>query len=441
MNRPHGSVYAEKGWVMAASPHRGAPLKERLLGSGGRLFNVDGYHGTAVDALLSDSGVQKGSFYHHFGSKLAFGLAVVDRYYAYQAGVLASWAEREDLAVPERLAGYHREFAGRVVSSGWQRSCLIGKLSNELGATSEPFRERFADYLTQWKRDIVGLLLTGQERGEVRDDMSADRLADAVLAMIQGAFASALVLRESEYLEAVTRGLLDLLRGNPEARTALGHAPEPQAAAPASSVNQDMASPVPHREKLLREGLNQLLEHGYHATTIDRLLAVSGVPKGSFYHHFGSKEDFVVEVLRSYGGFHQRRLAAWAEIDHLSTADLLGGYFDELSGTFIRSGYCSSDLVAKLATEVAGTSARLRAQMDHFIDAWRSQVEGILVEGQERGDVRPDRPVGDLSAAVSALVHGSFVVGTSTRSQQSLVAVRSAIADLVANPRPALAQH
>jgi TetR/AcrR family transcriptional repressor of nem operon len=413
---------------------RVVPHKERLLGSGMRLLYRHGYHGTSVDAVLTDAGVPKGSFYHHFGSKEAFGFAVLDRYDAYQVEALARWATREDLAVPERLAGYHGELVDRFVASGWQRSCLVGKLSNELSPSSDAYRRRLAKGLAAWKGSVSALLAEGQHRGEVREDDSADRLADVVLAMIQGAFVAALALRERDYLSAVTRSLVDLVRAPAGSRDPAPAAKSGLRAVPAvrqQNFQVHAGKPRSHREALLREGVNQFFEHGYHGTTVDGLLEASGVPKGSFYHHFGSKESFAAAVLDYHGGFHRNRLAAWASRADLSTSELLSGYFAELSRVVARSGYRNGDLAGKLATEVAAASGPLRDQIAHLVRDGRAQLEQVLAEGQARGDVRTDREVTDLSAAIHALVDGAFIVAASTRDKKSLAAVSAAIGCLV----------
>lgn len=185
-----------------------------------------------------------------------------------------------------------------------------------------------------------------------------------------------------------------------------------------------------HREALLREGLNQLFAHGYHGTTVDRLLEASGVPKGSFYHHFHSKEEFAAAVLERYGGFHYERLARWAAKPDLSTPDKLSGYFRELSQIFVDSGYLNTDLAGKFATEVTTTSDPLRAQVASIVTTWRVQLEQILAAGQANGDVRSDRDVSELSAAIHALMDGAFVVAASTRNRQSLESVAMAIRSL-----------
>ena len=44
-----------------------------------------------------------------------------------------------------------------------------------------------------------------------------------------------------------------------------------------------------HKERLIRAGGKLFYENGFHGTTVDAVLAEAGVPKGSFYHHFGSQ--------------------------------------------------------------------------------------------------------------------------------------------------------
>lgn len=187
-----------------------------------------------------------------------------------------------------------------------------------------------------------------------------------------------------------------------------------------------------HREVLLDEGLNQFYDRGYHATTVDGLLEATGVPKGSFYHHFGSKESFAATVLERYGRFHFTRLARWANRSDLTTADLLAGYFNEVASICANSGYRFTDLAGKLATEVAATCESLQAEIAHAVGQWRAQLEEILRQGQARDDVRRDREVTDLSAAIHAIIDGYFVIAASTRSDTLLTDVETSIRALVA---------
>src|SRR5499427_6717908 len=54
------------------------------------------------------------------------------------------------------------------------------------------------------------------------------------------------------------------------------------------------------REQLLDTGLRVLHERGFNATSVQDITEAAGVPKGSFYNHFESKEDLGAEVVLRY---------------------------------------------------------------------------------------------------------------------------------------------
>ena len=54
------------------------------------------------------------------------------------------------------------------------------------------------------------------------------------------------------------------------------------------------------RDHLIDTGLKLMHQQGYNATGLTEILKEADVPKGSFYHHFGSKEDFAAAALERY---------------------------------------------------------------------------------------------------------------------------------------------
>src|SRR6476620_4558175 len=103
--------------------------KERLFRAGAKLFYENGFHGTTIEAVLAEAGVPKGSFYHHFGSKDAFGQAVLTRYMGFQGELVTKWIARTDLSTADQVTGYYRDMSQIFVKSGFQTACLTGKFS------------------------------------------------------------------------------------------------------------------------------------------------------------------------------------------------------------------------------------------------------------------------------------------------------------------------
>jgi TetR/AcrR family transcriptional repressor of nem operon len=185
--------------------------RERLIRTGLRLFYENGYNGTTIDAVLAAAGVPKGSFYHHFGSKDAFGQAVLSRYTALQGSQFDKWAAKKNLSTANKLLGYFKDMAQLLIKSGFHTGCLIGKLSTEVAPTSDVFRDQLCGQLQAWKSEISALLAEGQRRGDIRTDRSSDALADAVLALIQGAFVITLSTRDKSTLTAVGSAIRELI--------------------------------------------------------------------------------------------------------------------------------------------------------------------------------------------------------------------------------------
>lgn len=196
---------------MSPKSSTGSSHRERLLSAGRNSIYDHGYNGSSVDSILQTASVPKGSFYHHFGSKEAFGFAVMERYLDQQGLLLASWVDRDDLPVPQRLGGYHSELVRRFEDSGRQWACLMGKLSNEVSASNDSFRERLRCGFLAWQSRLADVLTQGQESGEVTRDLSASSLGSIVLVMLQGGFVSALTLGADAHLPAVTDAIVDLL--------------------------------------------------------------------------------------------------------------------------------------------------------------------------------------------------------------------------------------
>lgn len=170
---------------------------------------------------------------------------------------------------------------------------------------------------------------------------------------------------------------------------------------------------------------------GFHGTTVDAILESAEVPKGSFYHHFGSKESFAQVVLEQYMQFQLDLIAKWAERDDLSTYEQVEGYFDELVSGFVRSGYERACLAGKLSTELAASSGTFREQLNDGFARWKTAIVAMLSRGQDRGDIRKDRAADDLATTVLVLLQGGFVLALSDHDGGSLESVRTTLATVM----------
>jgi TetR/AcrR family transcriptional repressor of nem operon len=110
------------------------------------------------------------------------------------------------------------------------------------------------------------------------------------------------------------------------------------------------------RDHLLQIGLRRIHARGYASTSVKEILDDANVPKGSFYHHFASKEAFAKEVLELYVRGENERAEKIFEEGKASPLKRLRRYFEELIAVFGPAAKVSGCLVGNLSLEMAGQS-------------------------------------------------------------------------------------
>ena len=143
------------------APHR-SETRQRLIRAGLIHLTEKGYGATGVDEILKDAGVQKGSFYHHFPSKAAFGTALIEAYHAYFVAKLESTLSDDSLPPLDRLRAFTRDAEAGMARHNFRRGCLIGNLGQEMGALPEDFRAALIAVLNDWQTRTARCLRAAQ---------------------------------------------------------------------------------------------------------------------------------------------------------------------------------------------------------------------------------------------------------------------------------------
>jgi TetR/AcrR family transcriptional regulator, transcriptional repressor for nem operon len=141
------------------------------------------------------------------------------------------------------------------------------------------------------------------------------------------------------------------------------------------------------RSQLLESGLEQFHSRGYHNCSVDDITRAAGVPKGSFYNHFPSKDALAVEALREY----QAR-SAWRTPGDLDRPPLerLRNRFVELRDALAARDYTRGCLIGNMGTELADLNPAVRAEVRSSLDRRSAVAADLLREAQQAGDVGPD---------------------------------------------------
>jgi TetR/AcrR family transcriptional repressor of nem operon len=150
------------------------------------------------------------------------------------------------------------------------------------------------------------------------------------------------------------------------------------------------------KRRLLEVGLATLLERGYNATGIQDLLVATGVPKGSFYHHFASKEDFALQVVGRYvAELHVLLDQALGDVER-APLERVRSYFERLTVVYAGQGYLGS-LLGLLGQELAAVNTGFRRYIEGVFDGIAQRLAEALDEARQRGELPAD--VDPLQAA------------------------------------------
>lgn len=183
--------------------------KEDVIAVGTDLIASNGYNATGIDIILKTAGVPKGSFYHYFGTKEDFGLAVIDQFAAeYDRKLDVFFA---DASVPplERIRRYLEHSLEHLTRQQFAKGCLIGNLGQEMADQNERFRARLEVIFARWKERFAACLRDAQHRGELSADSDAAALADFLLAGWEGAILQSKLTRSPESLRNFINLLFD----------------------------------------------------------------------------------------------------------------------------------------------------------------------------------------------------------------------------------------
>ncbi len=186
--------------------------REKLLEKGMTLLLHHGYHDTGIQQILTETGIPKGSFYHHFESKEAFGLAVIDYYSARVFTKLDHCLAKKEKPPIECLHGFFQQCLDDYDQVRYRGGCLFGNLGQELADESAAFRERVEAHFEHFTQRIASVLEAALDRGELSPWLDPLEMAGVLVNSWQGALIRMKLQQNREPVDAFCRFYFDALR-------------------------------------------------------------------------------------------------------------------------------------------------------------------------------------------------------------------------------------
>lgn len=182
-----------------------------------------------------------------------------------------------------------------------------------------------------------------------------------------------------------------------------------------------MATSTKHETKkneILQSGVELLWESGFNGVSVKDIVQAAGIPKGSFYFYFNSKEDFVLKALESYLQYSNSITEGILEEKSTSPLKRLRNFY-ERRGKALGSGECRKGcMLTNLSTEMAGQNEAIRSIADNAFQSAEGPVATCLQDAIDAGEVSNQHSAEDLAEFMESTWRGVSVTAKVKQDNQ-----------------------
>lgn len=141
------------------------------------------------------------------------------------------------------------------------------------------------------------------------------------------------------------------------------------------------------KKEIIDVGTELISVNGYNATGIDAVLRQAGIPKGSFYYYFRSKEDFGLAIIDQFAIHYDEKLRSFFDDSSVSPLSRMRNYFEHSLGHMTENQFSKGCLIGNLGQELADQNERFRERLDIIFHSWNQHFSSCIAEAQEAGEL------------------------------------------------------
>jgi TetR/AcrR family transcriptional repressor of nem operon len=184
------------------------------------------------------------------------------------------------------------------------------------------------------------------------------------------------------------------------------------------------------QRRILAAGRDLIHRNGFSASGVAEITAAAGVPKGSFYNHFASKEAFACAALDSYW---ERGEGALALLKGSAPApERVSDHFKAVDRLVSANSYAAGCMLGNIAIEATPISETLRTHAAALLAHWTAPVAACVEEGQKAGTIDASVPAETLALFLIAAWQGAVQRAKVDRNGRATAAFHRIVANLLA---------
>jgi TetR/AcrR family transcriptional repressor of nem operon len=192
-----------------------------------------------------------------------------------------------------------------------------------------------------------------------------------------------------------------------------------------------MASSV--RDKIVIAALDRFHALGFNACGVQDIVDAAGVPKGSFYNYFKTKELLALEILDIYGQGSRREMLSDKSVPPVKR---LRAHFEFMASRYEGFGFGKGCLIGNLAAEMSENTPLLRKALAQSLQRWTELVAAAIRDGRVDGSIVAGLDAPEVARFLINSWEGAVVRMKIVNSRQPLDDFFSIAFPLLTAPKP-----
>jgi TetR/AcrR family transcriptional regulator, transcriptional repressor for nem operon len=186
--------------------------RECILKTAFKLFYRKGFKGVSMDEVATAAGMKKANVFHYYPTKDTLGLAVFD-------SASQMWREKFSAFLAEgkgdpirSVESLFDQTSAAMKENCCEGGCFIGNAAQEMSDENETLRQKIAQHLREWTKELTELLSRSRASGYFRPTLDPESAAQAILSLFEGSILLCKATRDTHPMENARRMAAEYLQ-------------------------------------------------------------------------------------------------------------------------------------------------------------------------------------------------------------------------------------
>lgn len=181
------------------------------------------------------------------------------------------------------------------------------------------------------------------------------------------------------------------------------------------------------RQHILSTAQTIILGKGFAAVGLNEILKTAGVPKGSFYHYFDSKEHFGSALLENYFDQYMLLLDEKLRNDGASAVERILRFFGNWKNSQCNDTTTDKCLVVKISGEVTDLSETMRLALKQGTNRIINRLANCVQEAIDNKEIKIDGDAQTVTEEIYYLWIGATLLTKVNRDHSALEVAMNAL--------------